>query len=290
MINYINKLILGTVQFGMDYGINNQKGKPTEKQIFNILDEARRGGIKRLDTSDAYGDVINVIGKYHKEHDAFKILNKFVSFGNDKDAIRKVEDGLKILGITSFDVYSRHSFENFVNNYGPRGILVKLKKIKLINKIGISVYTNQELETAINSDVIDVIQIPYNIFDNHNKKVNLIAEAKCNGKEIHVRSVFLQGLFFMDENDIVTKLKPLMPYLRKIKYFCEKQDISISELALTYTISNPDISGVLIGVDSAEQLTEDLNCLKTNHKQIITDFVDTLDVKETDLLNPVNWK
>jgi len=287
----IKKIILGTVQFGLNYGINNQSGKISEEQSFVILNQAYRSGIERLDTSDNYGNAIKVIGRYHHaSHKIFKILNKFSFLDNDKNIVRKVDNSLKILGINIFDVYSYHSFKDFIDNHELQGILMKLKKQKLINKIGISVYSNQEFEIAINSEIIDVIQIPYNIFDNYNKRGVLIARAKHNGKEIHIRSIFLQGLFFLNERNIFSKLRPLMPYLRKIKDFCKKQNISVNELALTYAISNPDINGVLIGVDSIEQLTENLNCLKSEHTQVITKFVETLDVKETELLNPVNWK
>lgn len=286
----MNKIILGTVQFGIKYGINNKNDKPSKTQAFAILDEARRSGIERLDTADAYGDAVDVIGKYHLSHNAFKILSKFSFSDNGKDVVKKAENALKILGINAFDVYSYHSFKDFINNHESQEILVKLKEQKFINKIGISVYTNQEFETVIDSEIIDVIQIPFNIFDNYNKRGVLIARAKQNGKEIHVRSVFLQGLFFMDEINIAAKLKPLVPYLKKVKNFCKEKNISVNELTLMYAISNPNIDGVLMGVDSVEQLSENLKYLKTEHVQIINNFVETLDIKEFELLNPVNWK
>jgi len=286
----INKLILGTVQFGLEYGINNKKGKPPMRQSFAVLDKAYMGGIKRLDTADAYGNAIDIIGEYHTNHGIFKILSKFNFSDNDYDIFKKVKNTQKILGINTFEVYSYHSFKDFISNKKTQEKLSKLKQQKLINKIGISIYTNQEFEIVIDSDIIDVIQIPFNILDNYNKKGALIARAKQKGKEIHARSVFLQGLFFMDETDVITKLKPLVSYLERIKNFCKKQEIPVNELALMYVISNPEIDGVLIGVDNVEQLTENLNCLKCKHTQAINDFVNTLDIKEIELLNPTNWK
>jgi len=286
----MNKIILGTAQFGMAYGINNQKGKPPEDSSFVVLKEAYRRGIERLDTADAYGNAIEIIGKYHSSNKKFKILNKFRLSNDSTDIIRNVEHSLKILKINSFDVYSYHSFKDFITGVNTSKILMKLKKERLINKIGISVYTNQEFETVINSEIIDVIQIPFNILDNNNKKGALIVKAKRNGKEIHARSVFLQGLFFMNETNIIPKLRPLVPYLRKIKNYCTRQEISINELSLMYVISNRDINGVLIGVDSAEQLRDNLNYLKSEHIRSITKFIATLDVKEANLLNPTNWK
>jgi aryl-alcohol dehydrogenase-like predicted oxidoreductase len=286
----IEKLALGTVQFGLDYGINNSKGKPPEVKTFTILDEARRQGIERLDTADVYGNAIDVIGRYHKNHDKFKILNKFSFPDSNREIEDKVNSTLKKLRINAFDVYSYHSFKDFDNNSKTIEVLKKLKQEKLINKIGISIYDNQEFKTAINSEAIDVIQIPYNILDNNSIKGNLITKAKQNGKEIHARSIFLQGLFFVDEIDIIPRLKPLAPYLKKIKDYCGRENMLISELALMYVISNPNIDVVLMGVDSVEQLRINLDCINFKHVKSIMEFVKTLDVKETKLLNPVNWK
>ena len=287
----IDKIILGTVQFGLNYGINNQSGKPSDEQIFSILDEASRCGINRLDTADAYGEAMAVIGRYHqKKKGTFKILSKFSFSDSNKNIAQKLKRALKILGVDSLEVYSYHSFQDFVDNQESQEMLSAFKKQKLIKKIGISVYTNREFETVIDSKIIDVIQIPCNVFDNCSKKGALIARAKKNGKEIHVRSVFLQGLFFMNEDKIVNKLKPLVPYLKTVKAFCKKEKMSVSELALTYAVFNPGVDGVLIGVDNLKQLAENLNCLNPAHFEKINDFAETLNIKEIELLNPVNWK
>jgi aryl-alcohol dehydrogenase-like predicted oxidoreductase len=286
----MNKIILGTAQIGMSYGINNQTGKPSENDSIAVLNEAYRRGIRKLDTADTYGDAIDIVGRYHAGHNKFNILNKFSLSDGNTDIIRKVERALRILRINEFEVYSYHSFNDFIANNKISKILMKLKKEKLIKKIGISIYTNQEFETGINSEMIDVIQIPFNILDNNNKKGSLITKAKQNGKEIHTRSVFLQGLFFMDEGNIISKLRPLVPYINKVKSFCEIQGMSINKLSLMYAISNPNIDGVLVGVDSVEQLKENISYLKPDHIGSIIKFVETLDVKEVELLNPVSWK
>lgn len=286
----MNKIILGTVQFGLNYGINNHKGKPSETDTFSILDVAYRRGVRKLDTADIYGNAIDVIGKYHKNHSKFKILNKFSFSDNNRDIVGKVRSSLKTLRIDSFDTYSYHSFDDFMTNDNSTDKLVKLKKEKLIKKIGISVYTNQEFDRAINSEILDVIQIPYNILDNENKKEDLIIKAKLKGKEIHARSIFLQGLFFVKEKDIISKLRPLLPYLKKIRSFSNKENMSISELSLMYVVSNPNIDGVLIGVDSVQQLNNNLDCISYRKVESIKKFVKTLDVRDVELLNPVNWK
>ncbi len=282
-----NKLILGTVQFGLNYGINNTMGKPSEKVAFEVLDAAFEKGIECLDTADAYGDAIQVIGKYHqKNKNKFKILSKFkgAKSGELKDRAIK---SLTTLGIDFFEVYSYHSFNDFLENPQAELELLDLKKLNLIRKIGVSVYTNIEFDKAIESENIDVIQIPYNILDNHNIRGALIERAKKKGKEIHTRSVFLQGLFFM--KDVPQKLLPLEKYLLQIKKFCNTESLSIQELALNYALFNPDISNVLIGVDNKEQLLNNLTAIERNNKAF--DFInEKININEVELLNPVNWK
>lgn len=282
-----NKIILGTVQFGLDYGINNSSGKPSESEVFSILDTAWQNKIAYLDTADAYGDAIQLIGKYHSQRNHhFKILSKFkeVKKGQLKE---QALNALNSLHIDRFEVYSFHSFNDFLAKEYLCNELLSLKKEKLIYKTGISVYTNDEFEKAINANFFDVIQIPYNILDNSNIRGKLIASARQKGIEIHIRSAFLQGLFFM--NQLPEKLNPLEYYLAKVKSFCSVESITIHQLALSYCICNPSINNVLIGVDTKEQLLNNLKSI-TEHKKAFEFINNNIFVKEIELLNPVNWK
>jgi len=283
------KLILGTVQFGLNYGINNFFGKPTQKEVFEILDVASEQSIESLDTADAYGNAIEQIGLYHLQRNKrFKIQSKFtnVKLG---DIFDKTLTSLNKLHIPHFEVYSYHSFADYLNHLYLKEELRSLKNNGLIKKIGISVYTNIELQNVIADNDIDVIQIPYNLLDNHNIRGSYINQAKHNKKEIHVRSVFLQGLFFMDEFSIPEKLIPLKPYIRKIKSYCENESINLLSLALSYAVYDKQIDHVLLGVDSAEHLLKDIESIVEIRNAF--EYIDqNIKVKETELLNPVNWE
>jgi aryl-alcohol dehydrogenase-like predicted oxidoreductase len=216
-----NKLILGTVQFGLNYGINNLTGQPSEQEVFNILDEAYLQGIQSLDTADAYGNAINIIGNYHlKRNNTFKILSKFngIEKGELKQNAKKT---LEKLHIPAFEVYSYHSFSSYSDRPYLMDELLLLKQLGLIKKIGISIYTNDELQYVINDGFIDVIQLPFNLLDNQNIRGNLIDHAKQKEKEIHIRSVYLQGLFFMDKDSLPERLLSLKPYLQSLYDYCK---------------------------------------------------------------------
>ena len=111
----------------------------------------------------------------------------------------------------------------------------------------------------------------------------LIKEVHEKGVEIHVRSTFLQGLFFKDREALPEKLKPMRKYLLQLDEFSKQSGLSISEIALNYNLQNPYIDGVLIGVDNVEQLKMNLASVKDTPIDI------EIEVKELELLNPVNW-
>jgi uncharacterized protein len=285
----IEKIILGTAQFGLNYGINNSAGKPFEKEVFEILDTAIGNGINCLDTADAYGNSAEVIGNFHSSRSfKFKILNKFknVNHGKLAQMARKSLDALKI---SQFEAYSYHSYNDYLNNQLLLNDLIGLKSEGLIKKTGVSVYNNSEAERVIEDINIDVIQFPYNLLDNSNLRGVLIDRAKQRGKEVHVRSVFLQGLFFMDFDRFPKKLLLLKPYIQKIRDFCRNESITIESLALSYALFNNKIDGVLIGVDNNSQLLRNIESIHCYQEAF--DFINNfVFVKETDLLNPVNWK
>lgn len=110
----INRLILGTAQFGLKYGINNSNGKPSIDEVFSIMDLAARNDIKYLDTADAYGDAIEIIGGYHHNHKTFNILSKF-KWSKEFNLVEKVTLSLEKLRIRSFSVYSFHTYNDYLS-------------------------------------------------------------------------------------------------------------------------------------------------------------------------------
>lgn len=283
------KLILGTVQFGLNYGINNSNGKPSESQVFEMLDFAYQNDIDTLDTADAYGDAIDIIGRYHKSrtHINFKINSKFQL--RDNLLSEKLDLSLKILDVKFINTYFFHDFKDYKNNNSIFETLNKFKIENKIKKIGISIYDNFQLQEVINDPRIDVIQLPYNLLDNYNIRGSLLEKAKKNKKEIQVRSVFLQGLFLKELNSIPKKINNLKPYLVKISEISNHFSISIDKLALQYALSEKNIDNVIIGSDNISQLKKNIKF--SNEKLDITTLeeVNKIQVIETDLLFPYNW-
>lgn len=287
-----SKLILGTVQFGLNYGINNTAGKPSKENIKSILDSAYNSGIQLLDTAEGYGDSQIKIGEYHNNStNKFKIITKFSSNaeGFSSNIIERVHNNLKILDIDKLYCYMFHSFDDFKKYFEKyRKDLLILKRDGIINNIGVSLYSNDELESVLKFNEITLVQLPFNLLDNNNKRGNIIKKAKAKGIEIHTRSAFLQGLFFKNTNEFSVKIKPLEPYLNLLNDLCD-EDYKMNDLALNYVCNQKNIDKVLIGVDNVQQLESNILSEKKHIEKELTNNIEVIDVKETKLLNPSNW-
>jgi len=275
----MGKLVLGTVQFGLQYGVNSA-GRPSKDAVRGILLEAAKGGITTLDTSSAYGNSEEILGVCITSNENFRIVSKYPK--GEAPVGEMFNSSLKRLKVEKLYGYLLHHFEVYKNNPAVWDEFIKLKDAGKVKKIGFSLYMPEELEFILkNGSPFDIIQVPFNIFDK--KFLPYMKELHEKGVEIHVRSTFLQGLFFKDRNALPEKLQPLKKYLLQLDEFSKKSGLSISEIALNYNLQNPYIDGVLIGVDNVEQLQMNLNSVKETPIDI------EFEIKEQELLNPVNW-
>jgi uncharacterized protein len=285
----INKIILGTVQMGLPYGINQTQISVDDS--IRILKIAHDKGVQYLDTAEAYGIAHKLIGKYHTQYptNKFKIITKFPSV-LDEDVSMKIENFLNTLRVESLEAVLFHSYDYFIEEGEDiLSNLRELKKQKVIKQIGISVYNNTQFETVISNQDIDIIQLPYNLLDNFNLRGDLLQLAKARNKTIHTRSAFLQGLFFLDPNDdhkIVNRLNNELEILNQI---AKGENLEMTALALNYCLQEELIDNVLIGVDSLDQLNQNLSVLKTRLSPSAIKRINEIVVQEKNLLNPSLW-
>lgn len=284
------KIILGTVQFGLDYGINNSAGKPTEKTVFNLLHEAYRGGIRYLDSAEAYGNAHERIGRYHAQHPGqeFRVITK-LPHAFDEHIGHRVNTYLKELHVRRLEALMFHSFHAYQTHAHDLDLLEELKQTGKINQVGVSVYTNAEMETVINDERVDLIQLPFNLLDNGRQRGTLLQEAKQKGKTVHVRSVFLQGLFFKQPDDPHPVVQALKNELMHIRRLAHEHHVSLQSLALNYALSQKTVDHVLIGVDSEEHLRQNLAIVHETLDSQIIQQINAIHVADTDLLNPSLW-
>ena len=206
-----------------------------------------------------------------------------------RDVKLKIDSYLSDLKVKNIECLMFHSFESYMKNKNIFNDLIKLKKEKIIFNIGVSVYTNDEIKLLIEDSVIDVIQIPFNLFDNYNERGKLIEIAKKKKISIHSRSVFLQGLFFKSTSDKNKIVKMLKNHLLKINQIANDEKITIGDLALNYVLQQQSIDNVLIGVDSITQLISNVESLNFELNESTINNINKISINNKNLINPTKW-
>lgn len=287
-----NKLVIGTVQFGLKYGINNQAGQVSADQVHQILDHAAVNHVNEIDTAQAYGNSEVVLGEYLKStKKSFTIQSKFILDDKPENFSTLIEQSLKNLHVAHIDTYYFHRFDEFkhLQNFEP---LLKAKQQGKFQKLGVSLYDISELELAASHPLVDVIQLPFNLFDNSAKKIELLKLAKKNNKMTYVRSVFLQGLFFFSVDQLPEKLKSFAKPLEQVRKLADQIGISVQALCLNYALNLPYIDRVVIGVDNYEQFKTNLKIVKeldSATMKTIESELSQITIEQPKLLHPGNW-
>ncbi len=286
----VDKFILGTVHFGLDYGINNDVGKISEDDAFRILMISYQNGIRTLDTAGNYGNSEKIIGRFIEKNPEFvwKVISK-LKLNAENDFESALEMSLSNLNVECLESLMFHSFSDYIKFKDHLQFFNQRFKGKKYKKLGVSLYTNEEIGVVISDPNIDLIQVPFNLLDNENQRGDVLLKAKNIGKEIHVRSIFLQGLVFMNEAKVPFKLAQLNRYVRNLQLLCKENEFSMLQLAIQYPLTKGYIDQVLFGVDSVAQLKENFKCIEKRIPENIIRFVDNISVKEKELLNPSKW-
>ncbi len=292
-------LILGTVQFGLDYGITNDGGKVSTTEAQHILQVANRVGIHQLDTAAAYGDSEVVLGELCRGGETFDIISKIPPSKIQALNIRKsVEDSLGRLQINKLHAILFHDQQDILSDQSKQSleILAQLKDEQKIAKVGASFYSPQALESALAMHELDIIQIPANCLDQRFQQSGVLDEAKRRGVEVHVRSLFLQGLL-LSEN------KLLPDYLQQfqfelVRYFNMAKELSMTplQLALLYLINSDCMDYGVVGCLNSQQLIEITNAYSfvqkmLNDQKLNKSFdLGRLASSSERLINPSLWK
>lgn len=283
------KLAIGTAQFGMEYGIANQSGKTTQKEISSILSLACDNGINTVDTAKAYGNSEEAIGKSldDKEKSQWNIITKVDNC--DGSIAEMILDSANKLTIKPHALLA-HSSDLFLHKKF-REELIFSKKDNLVSKIGVSIYNEKEINQIMLSDLIpDIIQVPINILDTRLYRSGKLKLLKEKGVEIHARSIFLQGLFFLEKDLLTSRFPEVLPAIEKLRLIASEAEVTLPELSLLWLASLGEVDKIIIGIDNTKQLKAHLMTIK---KTINPDvFNDALSIcfENESILNPSLWK
>ena len=288
----MNKLALGTAQFGMDYGIGSSPGNVSISEVKKILEYAKSTNIDVIDTASAYGKSEKTLGELNVNE--FKVVTKTRHF----NGLKITDDDLNLLN-RDFDkslqdlkldsVYGLliHNADDLMKPGASKIIefIQNLKKTNKIKKIGVSIYENQHLSFVLENFDIDLVQLPLNIFDRRLIDNGMLKLLSHKGLEVHARSIFLQGLILMENSSRPRKFDRWDSLWKSWNEWLNDYKISPLEASIRYAISFSEISKVLVGIDSVNQLIEIVDAASG----VLPPIPNELYTDDSLLLNPSNW-
>lgn len=284
------RLALGSVQFGLPYGVANKSGQVSRAEAKLMVRLALENGIDTLDTAMAYGESEKYLGEISVE--TFKVVTKLPGIPNGCLDINnwiheQVSSSIVRLGVGQVYGLLLHKSEDLL---GPNAreiyrALDSLKEKGLVKKIGVSIYSPNELESLKKDFSFDLIQAPFNLIDQRLLHSGWMKKLKDNGVEIHTRSTFLQGLLLMKETDIQPKFSPWKHLWKKWHDWLDENNIYALQASLAFSLSFSEIDRVVVGADSLSQLQQIFDVIKL---PLICDFP-SIDCDDDYLINPSRW-
>ena len=288
--NNLNRLALGTAQFGLPYGIANQAGQVDRLEVKRILQFGKDNGIDTLDTAIIYGDSEKFLGGIGTQ--GFNLVTKLPAVPTgcldlSEWVKSQVSASLSRLGVKSIYGLLIHQSKQLLGPYGAAlyDELRLLKENGKVQKIGVSIYSPIELQVLLDKYQFDLVQAPFNLIDQQLYNTGWLKRLKDNGVEVHARSIFLQGLLLMKQTDIPDKFLQWGGLWQKWYNWLKEYDGSAAQACLSLPLSFSEIDKVVVGVDSLNQLSQIVSAVIKKQTIELPD----LQCQDENLINPVNW-
>lgn len=264
---------LGTVQFGLNYGVSNQFGKTNSGDVTKILEFAQNNHIQYLDTASAYGDAEKVIGQSNLSN--FKVITKLPPNTTSNNLTGTFHKSLANLNSNSVYGLLFHRLEDYLKDKKTWRLVKQFQENGKTQKIGFSLYHPDELVEVFKTDC-NLIQIPLSLFDRRFE--HYLEEIASRGIEIHTRSVFLQGLFFLEPQKLPSNLSVFKEDLIFLSNQIPDNNQKLA-LLLGYVNQFPSVSITVVGVNNLSQMQE-----------IVRSFNNSKSINFQELLLSKNWK
>ncbi|RKN70609.1 aldo/keto reductase [Paenibacillus ginsengarvi] len=301
----LSKLTLGTVQLGIPYGIHNRSGMPSEESSFELLQLAWEGGVTSYDTAAAYGESESLLGRFF--HGKQSLVTTKIHLRPEPGATgteieramrERVESSLERLQLSSVPILMLHNTDVMETFGGPiTASFEALKRDGLIAKAGISVSQNtpdeyRSLWPYLQNDTYEAVQLPMNVLDHRplrNGCVSMLAEA---GKTVFVRSLFLQGLLYMKDEDLPPRLGAAQEPLAKLRALSEKYGVSLPQLAVSFIRDLDGVNSLVIGAETKDQVRDNIALVEgpsipeAMREEIAVAFADVPE----QVITPIMWK
>jgi aryl-alcohol dehydrogenase-like predicted oxidoreductase len=285
---------LGTVQFGLEYGITNAAGKVPLDEVRRILARAEAEGVSTLDTAAAYGDSEKVVGCLVDKDSQFAIVTKTVpvrrsAIGDEE--LASIDAGfrqsLSHLQRNAVDTLLVHHADDLLVPGGERvyELLRGWREQGLVRRIGFSAYDRGQVEAVLARFPLEVVQLPVSVFDQRLVRDGTLAELQGRGIKVHARSVLLQGLLADEVPKLPPPLATFAPAMRSYREYLRHAEVSPMEAALGFVRGLPGVEVVLVGVVSERQLGECIAAYNANKTLDLCQFA----CDDPQLVDPRRW-
>ncbi|MCS7263079.1 MAG: aldo/keto reductase [Aquificaceae bacterium] len=286
----VEKFVLGTANFGMEYGISCGR-KLKKEEVFEILDRALYEGIWGVDTAVAYGEAHSVLGEYIRQRRrSLRIITKLPAgdYTTYEDVYSKVLQSLEILGLEKVNILMLHSFQTFLKHKDiVIGSLKSLRKEGIIEDYGISVYHTQEVfEFYKACKEPFAIEFPLNVFDR--RFVPYLQSWKSEGLMLFARSIFLQGLFFLPEDKLKGVFERAKDKILSLRELPKRLGMDLACLCLNFVTSFKELDGFVVGVDNVEQLVRNVDCLRMSVS--LDNQLKEFETEDEEIILPYMWR
>jgi aryl-alcohol dehydrogenase-like predicted oxidoreductase len=288
-------LALGTAQFGGPYGVANQRGQIPEHEISAILDAASAAGVAFLDTAPRYGNAEEVIGRYLKPSHHLRLITKTITCSAEvltASEVVRVRDtflrSLNRLQVESVYALLVHKPEDLQKPGGKRLVemLLGLRRDHLVQKLGVSVYDEDQLKLAQRVLKPDIVQLPLSLFDQRLLESGVIEQLHASGMEVHVRSIFLQGVILMQAKQLPEHLFGLSSHLKRFHAAVASRGLTPLQAALRFVSDQENIQAVIVGVASLAELNQVIEAARSERRfEDVSEFA----VETPELLDPRRW-
>lgn len=284
------KLALGTVQFGLNYGVANKAGQVNAEMASSILQLANQSGIDTLDTAIDYGNSEDLLGKIGVR--PWKVVTKLPSVPQDCSDVSKwvnnqVFGSLKRLGVDSLYGLLLHRPSQLLDRMGADlySALQSLKADGVVSKVGVSVYGPEELDQLADRYSFDLVQAPLNILDRRLLESGWTERLERAGIEIHTRSAFLQGLLLMPENERPTIFRQWSGVWREWDRWLYSTGLNPLQACMHFLNSISSVNRIVVGVDSSAHMLEIINASNGRLKS----FPEFPEFEDRRIINPSTW-
>ena len=284
----MNRIVLGGAQLGLPYGILNGGETLSREEVARILDTAVDHGIDSIDTAIAYGQSESIIGETSQNR--FNIISKLpplpVDISNVSEWVHsQVQGSLSRLKCTSLDALLLHRPQDLTGAQGAElyAAIGSLIAEKMIHRFGVSIYSPEDLEGIIGTFDIHVVQAPLNVFDR--RILGVTNQLSALNIEVHVRSVFLQGVLIANPINRPQRFEPWSEHFALFDEWVRSSGVSAMACCMGFALQQPGIAKLVIGTTSAESLDEIMNSIPNSVLEVPTHLQSSVE----QLIDPRFW-